>query len=49
VPFADPFILCEKGVCSACGTHRWLDGVGIAESTDLVHMEDALNSSIVEP
>lgn len=39
VPFADPFILCEKGVYYAYGTCRSKEGIGIAVSTDLVHWD----------
>ena len=37
VPLADPFILYENGVYYAYGTYRSKEGIGIAESTDLVH------------
>jgi len=37
VPFADPFIMCEKGVYYAYGTYRSGEGIGIATSSDLVH------------
>ena len=36
VPLADPFILCEKGVYYAYGTHA-KEGITVATSTDLVH------------
>ncbi len=37
VPFADPFILCEKGVYYAYGTYNSKEGIGIAVSADLVN------------
>ena len=36
VPLADPFILCEKGVYYAYGTHS-KEGITVATSSDLVH------------
>ena len=36
VPLADPFILCERGIYYAYGTHS-PDGITVATSRDLVH------------
>ena len=35
VPFADPFVLCANGTYYAYGTHRCMEGIGVATSRDL--------------